>query len=85
MKEAQQGFNKGIRDYVEAANADKAAADQASQNALMARLEEKRKEHEKALLDLDTQEEQKGTSMTEANESAMFNLKESQTMLRNHS
>lgn len=28
------------------ANADKAAADQASQNALMARLEEKRKEHE---------------------------------------
>ena len=57
-----------------------AAAD--GQDKLELSLSEKRKEHEKALLDLDTLEEQKGTGLTEQNESAMFNLKESQTMLR---
>jgi len=55
---------------------------QTVQDKLELSLSEKRKEHEKALLDMDTAEEQKGTQLTEANESAMFNLKESQTMLR---
>ena len=39
-------------------------------------------EHEKALLDMETMEEQKAGQLTESSESAMFNLKESQAMLR---
>jgi len=54
---------------------------QTVQDKLELQLSEKRKEHEKTLLDMDTVEEQKGAQMKEANESAMFNLKESQTML----
>jgi len=55
---------------------------QTVQDKLELSLSEKRKEHEKSLLDLETAEEQKATSMGEQNDSAMFNLKESQTMLR---
>jgi len=55
---------------------------QTVQDKLELSLSEKRKEHEKALLDLDTEEEKSVASMSEANDSAMFNLKESQTMLR---
>jgi len=55
---------------------------QTVQDKLELSLSEKRKEHEKALLDMDTAEEQKSAQLTEANEGAMFNLKESQTMLR---
>merc|ERR1719198_1616044 len=55
---------------------------QTVQDKLELSLSEKRKEHEKALLDMDTTEEQKGSQLTESSESAMFNLKESQTMLR---
>jgi len=55
---------------------------QTVQDKLELSLSEKRKEHEKALLDMETTEEQKGSQLTESSESAMFNLKESQTMLR---
>ena len=55
---------------------------QTVQDKLELSLSEKRKEHEKALLDMETMEEQKGVQLNESNESAMFNLKESQTMLR---
>ena len=52
------------------------------QDKLELSLSEKRREHEKALLDMDTAEEQKAQQLAESNESSMFNLKESQTMLR---
>ena len=55
---------------------------QTVQDKLELSLSEKRREHEKALLDMDTAEEQKLQQLTESNESSMFNLKESQTMLR---
>ena len=55
---------------------------QTVQDKLELTLSEKRKEHEKALLDMETNEEQKNSQLEEQNESAMFNLKESQTMLR---
>ncbi|KAL1529784.1 hypothetical protein AB1Y20_000718 [Prymnesium parvum] len=55
---------------------------QTVRDKLELQLSEQRKEHEKALLDLDSMEEQKNAQLKEAHESAMFNLKESQTMLR---
>ena len=55
---------------------------QTVQDKLELSVSEKRKEHEKALLDMDMQEEQKMSQMTEQYDSATFNLKESQSMLR---
>ena len=55
---------------------------QTVQDKLELQLSEKRTAHEKTLLDMDTVEEQKGVQLAEAQESAQFNLKESQTMLR---
>lgn len=45
-------------------------------------LSEKRKEHEKALVEMEAAEEQRLHQLSEAEESAKFNLKESQAMLR---
>jgi hypothetical protein len=53
---------------------------QTVQDKLELSVSEKRKEHEKALLDMDMQEEQKMSQMTEQYDSATFNLKESQSI-----